>query len=64
MNFSVHSPVPYHSQYPKSTAANMTRKNDNKDTSLNFKDILHEKMKPHRSRQASVPNRTTVARHV
>ncbi len=57
MNLSVHSPVPYHSQYPKSSAANMAKKNDGKTTSLSFQDILHEKMKTNRERQTPGTNR-------
>ncbi|GIP54076.1 hypothetical protein J42TS3_31110 [Paenibacillus vini] len=64
MNLSVHSPVPYHSQYPKSSAANREKRNESQNTSLSFHDILLEKMKSSRDRHNSGPNRMSAPRQV
>ncbi|RCX20480.1 hypothetical protein DFP94_103211 [Fontibacillus phaseoli] len=64
MNLSVHSPVPYHSQYPKASAANREKRNDSHSASLSFHDILLEKMKTNRERQPSGTNRITASGQV
>lgn len=58
MNLSVHRPMPFHSQYSRATAANMAKKNDGKETSISFQDILQEKMKVSRDRQTSGASKT------
>lgn len=60
MNLSVHRPMPFHSQYSRSSAANTTKKNDGNMTSTSFQDILQEKLKAGRDRQPAGTNPSVV----
>lgn len=61
---SVHSPVPYHSQYPRTSVTSQAKKSEGKDSPLSFQEILQEKMKSSRNRQASEPKRLSLPRSI
>ncbi len=59
---SVHSPVPYHPQYQRTSVVNQAKKSEGKDSALSFQEILQEKMKSNRERQTSESKRLSLPR--